>query len=98
MNQDEILNLIKQLLTFGSGIAIGARVLTAEQAASLINDIFVIIPSVMGVVSIVWSVYTHWKMKKVPDAATAIITPTKTPLPVGEHVNIAGVGLAKVVA
>jgi uncharacterized membrane protein YebE (DUF533 family) len=98
MNSDEVLNLVKQLLTLGSGIAIGARLLTAEQAASLINDIFVIIPAVMGAVSVVWSVYSHWQMKKVPVAATAIITPEKVPLPVGEHLAIPGVGIAKVVA
>jgi hypothetical protein len=101
MNSDEILNLIKQLLTLGSGIAIGARLLTAEQATSLINDIFVIIPAMMGAVSVVWSVYSHWQMKKVPVAATAIIMADKVPLPLGEHVSITSptvVGVAKVVA
>jgi hypothetical protein len=98
MNSDEVWNLVKQVLTLASGIAVGAGLLTADQGVSLVNDIVLVIPAVIGASSIVWSVYSHWNMKKVPVAATAIITPEKAPLPVGEHLSIPGVGLAKVVA
>jgi uncharacterized membrane protein YebE (DUF533 family) len=72
MNTEEKLNLLKQALTFASGILVARGLLTEGQAQSAINDIAVIVPALAGLGSIVWSVYSHWNMKKVPETATVI--------------------------
>jgi uncharacterized membrane protein YebE (DUF533 family) len=97
MNSDEIFNLIKQLLTLASGVAVGVGLLTSEQATSLTSYLIIGVPAMIGAGSVIWSVYAHWRMKKVPVASTAIIAPGNVPLPVGDTVKITGVGVARVV-
>ena len=75
MNNQEKLNLLKQILTFASGILVARGVITDAQASAAISDIAVIIPALTGVGSIAWSVYSHWNMKKV--AETAIVVAAK---------------------
>lgn len=74
MNSQEIMNLVRQLLTLLSGFAVGAGWLTHDQASTAIGDIFVIVPAAVSLGSVCWSVYAHWNMKKVPEGAR-VLTP-----------------------
>jgi uncharacterized membrane protein YebE (DUF533 family) len=67
MNNQEILNLVKQVLTLASGILVARGLLTEGQAQSALSDIAVIAPAAAGLGSIGWSVYAHWNMVKVPE-------------------------------
>lgn len=68
MNNEEMLNLLKQLLTLAGGILTTAGYLTVGQANTITTDIVVAVPAVISLGSISWSVYAHWNMKKVPEA------------------------------
>jgi hypothetical protein len=101
MNNDQLLNLLKQVLTLFGGIAagIGAAHISAEQITTISNDLVVAVPALVSAGSLIWSVYAHWNMKKVPDKAIALELPkTVAPPTVGEKVLITGIGPAKVVA
>lgn len=97
MNTEEALNILKQFLTLGAGMAVAFGLVNAQQATDLVGDVTVILPALIGAGSILWSAYAHWNMKKVPEASTALILPTG-PAPVGTSVDLAPMtGLAKVV-
>jgi hypothetical protein len=101
MNSDQQLNLLKQVITMLGGMAAGAGLLhiTMEQVTTVANDMIVIIPAAISLGSIVWSVYAHWRMKKVPVTAVAVQLPaTVEPPVVGERVALTGIGTGKVVA
>jgi hypothetical protein len=101
MNSDQILNLLKQIITLLSGLAVGlgAAHISAEQVTTIGNDLTVAIPAIISAGSVFWSVYAHWKMKKVPDAAVALELPKSIPVPpVGTEINLSPLnGKAKVV-
>ena len=106
MNFDQIKNAAGQLGTAIAFLLVGAGIMTVDQSAdlahnlgNLVSAIGVAIPSILGVISVVSSVYRHWNQKKVPDAATAVILPATVPVPpVGQSINLtAAKGLAKVV-
>jgi hypothetical protein len=69
MNDQEKMNLLKQVLTLLSGIGVGLGVWSASEGSELVGDILVALPAVTGAGSVIWSVYSHWNMKKVPEAA-----------------------------
>jgi len=97
MNSDASLNLLKQLLTLVGGILATAGLLTASQMSELTQDIIVAVPALVSLGSIVWSVYSHFGMKKVPVTATALALPIPPP-PVGSTVNLTPMtGTVKVV-
>lgn len=75
MNNQEKLNLLKQILTFASGILVARGIISDGQASNAISDIAVIVPALSGLCSIIWSVYSHWNMKKVPEKAVVVGTP-----------------------
>jgi hypothetical protein len=101
MNSDQSLNLLKQVITFFGAMAVGAGLfnITTEQVTTVANDLIVAIPAVVSIGSIVWSVYSHWKMKKVPVTAVAVELPKSVPVPpVGGTIDLtAAKGVAKVV-
>ncbi len=97
MNQDANLNLLKQMLTLIGGILATMGVLNGSQVSEMTQDIIVAVPALISAGSIIWSVYSHFHMKKVPVAATAIVLPGP-PKPVGAVVDLTPMtGLAKVV-
>lgn len=99
MRSDEILNFAKQLLTLASGVAVGIGLLTSDQASELVSYLIIGVPAMIGAGSVVWSVYAHWGMKKVPEAAVALELPKSVPVPpVGAELNLSPLnGKAKVV-
>lgn len=99
MNSQANMNLIRQLLTFAFGILVTRGVLTADQAASLVTNLAIVIPAAGAIGSIAWSVYVHWNMKKVPDSSTAVKLPSSVAVPpVGQSINLTPIqGFAKIV-
>lgn len=72
MNNQELLNLVKQCGTFVFAIFVAHGYLTHDQATSLMGDLAVVIPALGSIGTIGWSVYSHWNMKKVPEAAKVV--------------------------
>jgi hypothetical protein len=101
MNSDQILNLLKQIITLFSGLAVGlgAAHISVEQVTTIGNDLTVAIPALISAGSVFWSVWSHWGKKKVPDAAVAVELPKSVPVPpVGGTIDLtAAKGVAKVV-
>lgn len=99
MNYDQVMNLVKQVLTLVSGIFVAKGVIDANSAASIVTNLSVAVPALIGAGSVVWSVYSHWGMKKVPDAATAVELPKGVAVPpVGASLALTPLtGTAKVV-
>jgi len=62
------MSLVRQALTLISGIMTGAGVVTAQQASIVVGDIMVIVPAVISLGSVGWSIYAHFGMRKVPVA------------------------------
>ena len=101
MNTDQQLNLLKQIITLLGGIAAGAGFvhISMEQITTITNDLVVIVPGLISLGSVAWSVYAHWGQKKVPVTAVAVQLPAAIPPPpVGERVALTGIGAGKVVA
>lgn len=69
MNSQEAMNLLRQVLTLSGGILTGMGVIDHEQANTIINDVAILVPASISLGSVVWSVYVHWNMKKVPENA-----------------------------
>ena len=59
MNPDEIGNLARQTLTALMATYAGAFMTTNQESA--------IAAGLVALGSVLWSVYTHWNMKKVPE-------------------------------
>jgi hypothetical protein len=107
VNNQETMNTLKQMLTmvFSAITVLMPGLATAQQMSTLATAIMTAVPALITAGSVIWSIYAHWGMKKVPDAATAIILPSAipgvsppAPAPVGSTVNLAPLtGVAKVV-
>lgn len=74
MNAQEIKNVAALISVFFGGIfaAHGATVSTA-QITSFITDLSVAIPALISAGGAIYSVYTHWNMKKVPEKSVALM-------------------------
>lgn len=97
MNSEGNLNLLKQVLTLLSGMAVIYGVMTESQATQIVGLIMIGVPALTGAGSMLWSVYAHWNMKKVPEQSTALMLPGG-PEAKGSIVDLAPMtGLAKVV-
>jgi len=94
MNSQEIMNLVRQLLTFFFSVLATKGIVTSDQASALVTNISVIIPAIGVICSISWSVYAHWNQKKVPEDSLNI---PKTPPAVKALVMFAIVGLGLLV-
>ena len=79
MNNQEVTNLVRQLLTLAGGMLAGAGVLNANQSYTLVNDIMVAVPALISLGSVAWSVYAHWNMRKVPE--NSLVVKPGTPVP-----------------
>jgi hypothetical protein len=102
MNTDEKMNALKQALTlvFGMLTVLDPTLATAAQYSTLTTAIVTIVPACISIYSVIWSIYSHWGMKKVPENSTALILPASSPAapPVGGGINLAPLtGIAKVV-
>ena len=96
MNNEEKLNLLKQLLTMAGAMGVTFGLLTQSQSSALAGAISVAAPALVTIGSIAWSIYSHWNMKRVPENSTALALPTKPAI--GTTVDLAPLtGLAKVV-
>lgn len=71
MNSEEVMNLLRQVLTLTGGLAAGAGYVSTSQASTISNDVMVAVPALVSLGSVLWSVYVHWNMKKVPETAVA---------------------------
>lgn len=98
MSSQELLNLLRQLLTLAGGLLAGAGILNAAQAETVTNNLVVAIPALVSLGSVAWSVYAHWQMKKVPDKSTALVLPGQPSIPAGTVLDLTPLrGTAKVV-
>lgn len=59
MNQDQLLSIVRTLISVFSGIAIGRGWLTADQAASIGANVVVIIGALATLVPLLWGVRMH---------------------------------------
>lgn len=96
MNAQEIKNVAALISVFFGGIfaAHGATVSTA-QITSFLTDLSVAIPALVSAGGAIYSVYTHWNMKKVPEQSVALmptdpISKTTIENNIGTPVSIAG--------
>lgn len=99
MNSQETMNAVRQGLTsIFSMLTILVPSLAVSQSYSLITTgILTAIPALFTLGSIGSSIYAHWNMKKVPDAATAILLPIPQQ-PTGTTIDLTPLsGVAKVV-
>lgn len=80
MNNDEKLNLLKQMMTMVfSSITVMMPALAASQHFSLVETASLTgAPALLTLGSIIWSVVAHWNMKKVSETAVAV-QPTTPP-------------------
>ena len=67
MNNEEVMNAVRQFLTLAFGLLTMRGIMTADQASTLITDFAVIVPAACSVGSVGWSIYAHWNMVKVPE-------------------------------
>lgn len=68
-----------------------------DQASSIASDIYTLVPAILDLGTIFWTVYAHWNMKKVPVNSVAIAKEdTQGSVIKGVSVTVPG-GLAKVV-
>ena len=79
MNNQEVMNLIRQLLTLVGGLLAGAGVLNAAQSNTIVSDVMTAVPALISLGSVCWSVYAHWNMKKVSQGA--LVVKPGTPVP-----------------
>lgn len=63
MNQDEIGNATRQIATAILSFLVGDGMVSGDQAGALAAG-------AGALVSIIWSIYAHWNMKKVPETTT----------------------------
>lgn len=69
MNAQEIGNLTRQIATWVFAFLTAHGITTAGQSHTLVTDATVIVPAALSAASVLWSVYAHWNMKKVPETA-----------------------------
>lgn len=80
MNRDEIKSVAGQVATAICFLLAGAGVtMTSGQSSEIVHDVTVLaesigaaIPTVLGLISVVGSVYRHWNQKKVPETAIIV--------------------------
>ncbi len=72
MNNEEIMNLVRQLLTLAGGVLAARGIASQGEVSQAVTDIYTAVPALVSLGSIVWSVYVHWNMKKVPENSVAI--------------------------
>lgn len=80
MNNQEIMNAVRQVLTLAFGLLTMRGIMTADQASTLVTDFGVIVPALCSIGSVGWSIYAHWNMVKVPE--------TSAPPPPAKPTNI----------
>lgn len=99
MNTEATLSLLRQLLTLVGGLLAGAGYLNAEQANTITNDVLTVVPALVSLGSVCWSIYAHWNQKKVPQSAVALELPSTVPTPAkGTHLDLTPLtGVAQVV-
>jgi hypothetical protein len=102
MNNQAMMALLRQFLALFGGLAVGAGWLSSGAEATLVTDIMTIIGAIGAFVSagsILWSAYSNWKMKKVPEKSVALVLPPGPKPPViGDVIDLTPMkGLAKVV-
>jgi len=80
MNQDEKLNALKQMLTMIGSLATMAGILTSGQVSELTSAVCIAAPALLTISSVLWSVYSHWNMAKVPENSMVIPPGSVTPV------------------
>jgi uncharacterized membrane protein YebE (DUF533 family) len=65
MNSDEIGSLVRQVATFALSSFAGGAYMSGSQATAIVGGL-------AAAASVGYSIYAHWNMKKVPEAATVV--------------------------
>ena len=96
---DAQLNMLKQFLTLAGGVLATMGIMSTTQETTLVTDLMIGVPAIISAGSILWSIYAHYGMKKVPIASTAVMLPPSVAVPaVGQSINLTPIqGSAKVV-
>jgi len=72
MNIQELLSMLKIVCSTFFGMLAMHGYMSQDQAAAVVTNLTVAVPALISAGSIVWSVYAHWNMKKVPENSVAI--------------------------
>ncbi len=82
MNTQELLSMLKIVGATFFGMLAMHGYMTSEQVTAIMGDLTVAVPALISAGSIVWSIYAHWNMKKVPENSVAISPNAITGAPV----------------
>lgn len=69
-NKEQILSILRNLLSLGAGYFIAKGTITVEQAATITNEIMVAAPAVIGIAVFVWGLRAHTNTAKVESVAS----------------------------
>ncbi len=73
------MSLLRQILTVGGGLFAGFGIGNVEQWGHVVDDIAVIVPALISLGSILWSIWAHYKQVKVPEQTR--VASTEGPMP-----------------
>ncbi len=68
MNSQSVFSGARQVLTAGAAVLAGYNLGNPEQLTQLGNEIAVAGPAIVSIGSILWSIYKHYRMVKVPES------------------------------
>lgn len=81
VNRDQLLSMLRNLVSLGAGVLVGKGILTAEQAADLSNEIMIAAPAVIAIATLIWGALSQTDKAKVasvskmsPDAQQAALS------------------------
>lgn len=69
-NKEQILSILRNLLSLGAGYFIAKGTITVEQAATITNEIMVAAPAVIGIGVFIWGLRAHTDKSKVEAVAS----------------------------
>ncbi len=88
MNKEQVLSLTRNALSIAVGYYVGKGVLTAEQAATIVNDAMIAGPALIGLGTLIWGLISHTRASQIkavaamPEVAKVVI-PDKVNGPIG---------------
>lgn len=68
MNPEAMLSLFRQVVTLVSGYFVGKGMISGADSTTLVS-------ALVSLASVGWSIYSHFGMKKVPEAAKVVVAP-----------------------
>lgn len=69
-NKEQSLSILRNVISLVAGILVGKGILSAEQAATLTNEIMIAAPAVAAIVTLIWGLIAHTDKAKVESVAS----------------------------